>query len=288
MAKAKGYSMHRIFDSTPCLLGEGPLWHPQRQELFWFDILGKRLHMRGDGGVHSWNMGEHASAAGWVDRDTLLIATETGLDRFDIATGARDRLVALEADNPVTRSNDGRADPMGGFWIGTMGKSAEPDAGAFYRYYRGELRQLFAPITITNAACFAPDGRTAYFADTPKQVIHSVALDADGWPDAEPEIHIDLRDQGLNPDGAVTDSVGNLWNAQWGASRVACYGPDGRFLHAIDLPTTQITCPAFAGADFKLMLVTSAADGRTDDPLAGQTFSVALDIAGQPEPPVTL
>ncbi|MGB1207998.1 MAG: SMP-30/gluconolactonase/LRE family protein [Paracoccaceae bacterium] len=279
--------MTAIFDPTPCTLGEGPLWHPERQALIWFDILSHQMFLRDADGGRQWDMGEYASAAGWVDHDTLLVATQTGLDRFDLITGARSRITALEADQPETRSNDGRADPMGGFWIGTMGVSAQPGAGAIYRYYRGELRKLFAPITISNAICFAPDGRTAYFADTTEQAIRRVALDAEGWPEAEPMIHIDLSAEDVNPDGAVTDAEGRMWNAQWGASRVACYGTDGGLVQVVDLPTAQITCPAFGGPDLRTLLVTSAAEGQTDA-AAGQTFSVPLTCAGRPEPRVIL
>ncbi len=73
-----------------------------------------------------------------------------------------------------------------------MGIKAEAGAGAIYRYYRGELRQLYSQITISNAICFAPDGKTAYFTDTPTQQIMRVALDADGWPVGDPVLHIDL------------------------------------------------------------------------------------------------
>ncbi|MEP6333662.1 MAG: SMP-30/gluconolactonase/LRE family protein, partial [Anderseniella sp.] len=125
--------MMEVFDSTPCTLGEGPLWHPERGQLFWFDIIGKTLFCREGQTLHQWRFDENVSAAGWVDRDTLLIASETGLFRFDIETGRQCLVQTLEADNAATRSNDGRADPWGGFWIGTMGKNAEPKAGAIYR-----------------------------------------------------------------------------------------------------------------------------------------------------------
>ena len=280
---------HMIFSDTRCALGEGALWHPQRGTLFWCDILGHRLYARAGGSERFWQFDEHVSAAGIVDRDTLILASETGLFRFDIATGARDLLVALEADRPETRSNDGRADRQGGFWIGTMGKAAEPGAGAIYRYHKGELRRLFDGITISNAICFSPDGETAYFADTATQVIRKVALDKEGWPSAAPQVFADLSDEGLNPDGAVTDAAGNMWNAQWGASRVACYGPDGRFLNAIGFPAGQISCPAFGGPDLRRLFATSARHGAgEDDPLAGATFAADVAATGLPEPAVIL
>ncbi|MEL7126144.1 MAG: SMP-30/gluconolactonase/LRE family protein [Pseudomonadota bacterium] len=275
----------QVYSDVACALGEGPLWHPLRKQLFWFDILGMRLMSRApDGTVDHWQFDEHVSAAGWVDQETLLMASATGLWRYDIDTETRELVVPLEADNPVTRSNDGRADPNGGFWIGTMGIKAEPGAGAIYRYYRGELRQLFDAITVSNAICFAPDGQTAYFADTPTRQIKRVALDADGWPAAAPETHIDLTADRLNPDGAVVDSQGNLWNAQWGAGRVACYDPGGRFLRAVSVPTSQTTCPAFGGTT---LYVTTAADGLSD-PQAGFTFAVDVGVTGQQEHRVIL
>ena len=272
-----------IFDETQCALGEGPLWHPLRAELFWFDIRGKRLHCKD----RHWQFDKYVSAAGWVDEDTLLVASDVALSRFDIASGESSHVCALEADNPLTRSNDGRADPQGGFWIGTMGIEAQDGAGAIYRYYRGELRQLFAPITISNAICFAPDGTTAYFTDTPTQRIMRVALDKNGWPVGDPALHIDLQNTDFRPDGAVVDSAGNLWNAQWGAGRVAGYAPDGTFLESFDFPAAQTTCPAFGGPDLQTLFCTSAAVGRDGDD-QGKTFTAATKYTGQAEHRVIL
>lgn len=276
----------QVFDDTACALGEGPLWHPERAELFWFDILGNTLYRKGET-EEAWGFDEHVSAGGWVDRDTLLIASETGLWRFDIPTGEQEFLAGLESDNPTTRSNDGRADPYGGFWIGTMGKNAEAYAGAIYRYYRGTVKKLFDKITISNSICFAPDGRTAYFTDTFKRRIQRVALDDEGWPMGAPEVFVDLRDDGLNPDGSVVDTGGNLWNAQWEANRVACYAPDGTFLRAIPVPASQTTCPAFGGPTMQTLFVTSAANGVNEEQ-GGMTFSVQTDVIGQREHQVIL
>ncbi|QDG75856.1 SMP-30/gluconolactonase/LRE family protein [Labrenzia sp. PHM005] len=279
--------MTRTFDNRQCLLGEGPLWHPERQQLFWFDILNRQLLSRINNNEKTWQFEEHVSAAGWISDHALLIASESKLFLFDIETGADQLLCPLEADNPVTRSNDGRADPYGGFWIGTMGKNAEKDAGAIYRYYQGELRQLFSRITISNAICFSPDGKTAYFSDTATQSIRKVALDEHGWPAAADELHIDLSNENLNPDGAVIDRDGYLWNAQWGASRLARYAPDGSFVEEITYPAAQMTCPAFGDPDMKTLFATSATDGLNgkDD---GKTFTVETAVAGQAEHRVLL
>ncbi len=269
-----------IFDDRICALGEGPLWHPERKQLFWFDILGKRLLTRTDDGPTEWAFDEHVSAAGWVDHDTLLIASQTGLSLFDLTSGDSEWVAGIEVDDATTRSNDGRADPFGGFWVGTMGLAAQPGAGAIYRYYRGQVETLFHDITISNAICFAPDGRTAYFTDTPTGQIMRQALDGEGWPDGKAQSFITLA----RPDGAVVDAEGCLWIAQWGASRVARYSPDGHLLSTTEFPASHITCPAFGGTT---LFATSAADGINEDN-AGKTFFTEVGVQGQPEHRVIL
>lgn len=283
-----------VFDDRACMLGEGPLWHPERQQLFWFDILGKRLLTQQSGEAKEWQFDEHVSAAGWVDHDTLLMASETSLSRFDITTGTREVVVSLEADDKVTRSNDGRADPWGGFWIGTMGKNAEPNAGAIYRYYRGELHCLYSGISITNAICFAPDRACAYYTDTATGQVMRQKLNADdGNPLGDPSVFVDFRNEGLNPDGAVVDADGTVWIAQWGASRVAGYDPKGACVGVVPFPAEQTSCPAFGGPDLSTMYCTSACVGlsgrvKAAEPRNGMTFAVPTEFRGQPEHRVIL
>ncbi len=284
----------RVWDDTVCTLGEGPLWHPTRSELFWFDIVGCRLLTRQGGATRSIGFDEHASAAGWIDETTLIVATETRLLRLDVETERTEDICALEADNPVTRSNDGRADPWGGFWIGTMGRQAEPEAGSIYRLFRGELRRLHERITITNSICFAPDGSCAYFTDTPTRVVMRQALDpATGWPAADPVPWLDLNVGRWRPDGAVTDAAGNFWSAQWGGWRVACYSPDGTFIEAVAFDAASTSCPAFGGDDFTTLFCTSAAGQLakgTDAASAshGRVFAAENAGHGRAEPQVAL
>ncbi len=276
-----------LFDPTPCTLGEGLLWHPTRQSLFWFDIIGKTLFERkiDAPAAQSWQFDEHISAAAWLDEESIIIASETQIFTFDLQTKKRETLTPLEKDQPLTRSNDGRADPQGGFWIGTMGKNAEARAGAIYRFFRGELRKLYGEITIPNAISFAPSGQTAYFCDTLSGQIMRVALDGQGWPNSSPEIFLDLRAEGLNPDGAVVDAQGNFWNAQWGAARIAGYTPQGQFLQAFKTPTPHASCPSFGGKNLQTLFATTARQGLAETSLegAGQTYFQDTEFRGQKE-----
>lgn len=277
-----------VYDERVCALGEGPLWHPERGQFFWFDITGKRLLSRFGGAALEWQFDEHVSAAGWIDRDRLLVASETSLSIFDIPSGKSERLIGLEADNPITRSNDGRADPYGGFWIGTMGKAAEPGAGAIYRFFKGELRKLFGGISIPNATCFSVDGTIAFFADSATQKVMRQRLGAEGWPVGEAEVYLDLRAENLIPDGAVVDRDGMFWNAHWGAGTVCAYDMNGARQASFQTGAPHLTCPAFGGEDLTVMYLTSAteemsAEALASHPDAGKTFRLETGAKGQAE-----
>jgi sugar lactone lactonase YvrE len=284
-----------IHDPRACHLGEGAFWHPLRRQFFWFDIVNGHLLSQDRSGPRLWKFPEMVSAAGWVSEDVLLIAGERDLFLFDLETEEVQSLVALEADKPRNRSNDGRADRQGGFWIGTMAKAPaeRKGAGAIYRFTKGELRLLFPGISIPNAICFSPDGTTAYFADTMARTIWSVALDENGWPTGDRQVFRDFTGTGIYPDGAVTDAAGNLWNAQWGASRVAAYAPDGTFLREVPVGAAHSSCPCFGGPDLTTLFCTTALEEMTKAaiaaaPDAGKVF-VTPDVAkGLPEPQVLL
>ncbi|WMT87542.1 SMP-30/gluconolactonase/LRE family protein [Pelagibacterium sp. 26DY04] len=283
----------KVFDARPCFLGEGPLWHPEREQLFWFDIINRKLLTRQAGSEREWTFSEIVSAAGWIDRDHLLVASESALLKFDIETGEHEGVAALDIGEG-RRTNDGRADPWGGFWISSMGKKAETDAGAIYRFYRGKVAKLFSGITIPNAICFSPDRSHGYFADTDRGIVKRVRLDAEtGAPVGEPEVFLDLAREGLNPDGAVIDADGNMWCAQWGAGRVAVYDPRGAFLKAVEIGAPHSSCPAFGGPDFSTLYCTTAREGMDEDALAahpqsGMVFVLEDAGRGKAEPAVLI
>lgn len=283
--------MSEVFDPARCILGEGPLWHPVREQFLWFDINAHRLLIREGDKTRVVQFDEHVSAAGWVDDASVLVASETRLFLFDLDREKSEDVEGLEPDNPATRSNDGRADPWGGFWIGTMGKDHEAGAGVIYRYFKGELRALYSGISIPNAMCFSPDRKHAYYTDTVTKKIMRQSLEADrGWPDGDPEVFIDGTADGLHPDGAVVDAAGNLWCAMFGAGQVIAFTPEGERFRDIAFAAAQTTCPAFGGSDLTTLYCTSAARDmpRDDGKPHGAVFAEHEVTRGQAEHRVKL
>ena len=279
-----------------CALGEGPLWHPERQELFWFDINNKALFAaKADGtAAGEWRFDETAGALGIIGGDEVAIFTETGLKRFNLATKAMTPIVAIEENVLTNRCNDSRVHPSGAFWLGTMSKAESENSGAVYHYLEGKLTRIISDINIPNATCFSPDGRTAYWTDTPTKKILKCATDPDtGMPNGEWTLFADIEGHRGYPDGAVVDSEGYLWNARWGGSCVVRHAPDGSVDRIIEVPVSLVTCPAFGGADLKTLFITTAnkiltPEEKAKEKVAGGVFAIELDVAGQAETPVRL
>lgn len=286
----------RLLIDCKSSLGEGPFWHQARQQLFWFDINNQQLFAANAAGVvqGQWRFDEIVAAAAIIDSDTLALATETGLKRFDLNTNETAHLIDIEADVPANRTNDSRVHPSGAFWIGTMVKDEGPKNGAVYHYRAGELTRLIANAAIPNATCFSPDGTIAYWTDTPSQKILKCQTDpATGMPVSDWTLFADVSEHRGYPDGAVIDSQGYLWNARWGGSCVIRYAPDGTIDRIVEVPVSQVTCPAFGGPDLKTLYITTASKTLSPEQLAaekvaGGVFAIDVDVAGLPETPIKL
>jgi len=278
-----------------CHLGEGPTYDAASDTAWWFDILERRLFEArlGTGAIVIHRLPVMASALAYVDNARQLLAAEDGLYLRAVASGTMQRLVTIGPDNRTTRSNDSRAHPSGTYWTSIMGRKAEIGAGAIYALHRGELKCLFAGLTIPNAICFSPDGATGYFTDTRENVLCRVPLDpATGLPSGDPSALYRHRGKG-GLDGAVTDADGVIWCARWGGACIDAYSPDGAHLRSVATPALQTTCPVFVGPDYTRLLVTSAyqhldAATRAADPEHGRTFLLDLGVRGRPEPRVLL
>jgi sugar lactone lactonase YvrE len=231
------------------------------------------------------------SAAGVIDADNLAIASSVGIYKLNIKTDTRELIAPLEADVAGNRSNDGRVGPSGSMWIGTMSMK-DPGtnaAGALYHVRGGTVTKLRTDIHVPNATCFSPDGRHAYFTDGVSRLIQSVSIDSKtGLPNGPWQDFVQVEAP-MEPDGAIIDSEGFMWNAHWRGSRVVRYSPSGKIDRIVKVPVSQPTCPVLGGKDLKTLYITSARDPMTPEqlaaePLAGSVFAIEVDVPGLPEP----
>lgn len=282
-------------------LGEGPSYDVASNTLYWFGIVDHTLHALdvATGEVTTTDLPIMASALAQIDDLHQLVLAEDGLYIRDLSNNRFTLHLALEANNAITRSNDARTHPSGAFWVSTMGKNAEPEAGTIYHYFKGVLTTLYDKITIPNAICFSPDGSKAHYTDTVTGLLMHVACDpATGMPKAKPQVFYDHRHKIGGMDGAIMDAHGRLINARWGASVIDIYNVHGLRIGSVKTPVSQPSCPAFFGPDLDRLCVTTAWQhmddtARAEEPQAGQLFEISLPkfdppLRGIPEPRVLI
>lgn len=282
----------------PSLLGESPFWHPGEGALYWCDIPGKRLNrFAPDSGQHRfWDFGCEPCSAAPMPDGSLLLAMRDGLWNFHPATGERRRLARPPYDPANERFNDGKADPQGRFWVGTIYEPREPALAALYRWSGGQLERMAGEVTVSNGLAWSQDGRTMYWSDTKAHRIDALDFDpADGSlsrrrpfaqfsPKAADE---PLAGYGGRPDGAAIDSEGCYWCAMFEGQRLLRLSPDGQVLREVTLPVRCATMACFGDADLKTLYVTTAREKRPADELAAQPWAgcvlrLRVDVPGLP------
>lgn len=274
-------------------LGEGVLWSPADGEVQWTDIFGRRFwaYRPSDGRSRSVALPDRLACFAPLGRSRLLAGFAGGLEVFDLDSGARRPIAAIEADRPTTRVNDGKLDRRGRLVFGTMDE--DPHArpiGQVYSYAAGPApRPLASGVRIANSIAFSPDGRRMYFADTPTKIIRAYDYDLDSGELSGERMFAAVQGPG-SPDGSTVDSDGCLWNAEWGGARVVRYTPDGRVDRVVDLPCSQVTCCAFGGDKLDWLFVTTARTGLdaaalAREPHAGELFAVDASVRGLADTP---
>lgn len=293
----------------PSALGESPFWHPTEQRLYWVDIDGKKINrcVPGEGAAESWVMPSEPGCMAPLDGGGLVIALREGVYLAPQWGGALTLLATFAYDPATTRFNDGKADPFGRFWAGTI---FEPRTTPEAVLYCVDNRAAGQPLvsrqaggaTVANGLAWSPDGRTLYWGDTSSHTVR--AWDWDGernvlsaervfktWP-AKPEgWAFDQPDSaqryGGRPDGATVDAEGNYYAAMFEGARIAKLSPAGEVLQEFPVPAQCPTMPCFGGPDLKTLFVTTARHKRPAAELArypnsGCVFSMRVDTPGLP------
>ena len=216
----------------------------------------------------------------------LLVALADRLAFFDPATAAIETVASLPSG---LRSNDGKCDRRGRFWIGTMHDAERDPAGALYRLDGDRrLRTMLTGLVIPNALAWSPDDRVMYHADSFHGTIWAYDFDADAGSLGRRRVFAKTK-AGVGPDGATVDRDGFLWNAEYGGGRLVRYAPDGRIDRTVELPVTQPTSCAFGGSRLDVLYVTSSRQRMSPDeierePMAGGLFALDVGVSGLPEP----
>ena len=290
---------------VPSGLGESPFWHAQERLLYWVDIPGLKI-LRANtvtGAMQSWDMPMEPGCIAPAASGGLVVALRDGIYRAqEWGVGLR-LLHRIEHDVLTTRFNDGKADPLGRFWAGTIYEPRNAPLAQLFSFdcrdaRVPEVRRMAGDATVANGLAWSPDGRKVYWADTSQHLIR--VWDWDGASNTMQGEQVfkqfapkparwqsGMDGYGGRPDGAAVDVQGNYYVAMFEGECLLKLAPDGSVLQTIQTPAMCPTMPCFGGDDLKTLFITTTRHNRPAQELArlpqsGCIFSMRVEVPGLP------
>jgi sugar lactone lactonase YvrE len=274
-----------------CRIGESPLYDERTGRLYFVDILNRLLYCREPGSDHlrTWDFDSEVCSLGLAASGRLVVALRDHVVLFDPVRGESWELCQIEADNPLTRLNDGRVGPDGAFWVGSMDDRADKEPiGALYRVDpSGRVERKVEGLTVSNGLAWTADGELMFHADSRGPWIDRWRFDRTTGETSERTRIAEPDVAAGRPDGGSCDVEGYYWSAGVSAGHLNRFAPNGRLAATYDVPVPAPTMPCFGGPGFRTLFVTSLREGRSAAllqraPQSGALFSAAAPVAGFP------
>lgn len=268
-------------------LGEGPIWDYDKKILYWIDIINKQLRIF-DPKTHIERkiiLNQQIGTVVVGTNERLVLALENGFYFLDLETEETSFIANPESNIPGNRFNDGKCDPAGRFWAGTLSKE-KGKANLYCLNTDLSITKKIDNVTTSNGIVWNMETKKMYYIDTPTNEVWGFDYDVESGEITNKEVVIKIPNGEGGPDGMTIDSDGMLWIAHWGGWKVSKWNPKiGRRLEEIKIPASQVTACAFGGDNFDELYITTARVGIKDEdlkeqPNAGGLFRVKTDVKG--------
>lgn len=272
-------------------LGEGPVWDEITKRLYWVDISSSGLFIYDPEKRTNTNYdtGDHTGAIALREQGGLVMATKTGFAFYDPETRKRTNITDPESDIPGNRFNDGKCDPRGRFWAGTMAYDQKEGAASLYCLNPDlSVDVKISRLTISNGLAWDTRLGKFYIIDTPTQKIYSYDYEESSGSISNREVIKEIEENEGHPDGMAIDTEGNLWVALYGGGKVLGIDPNsGEVLHEVHLPVPQVTSCTFGGSQLDELYITTCRQFMTEQelnkaPLSGSLFKAKVPFKGLP------
>lgn len=273
-------------------LGEGAYWDSPTQKLYWVDILGMQLHIY-DPATKSNASFPTPSRVGTVvpqTDSTAVVALDDGIYIINTNSGIISLLSDIEKEATWNRFNDGKCDPSGNLWVGSMHLEEQDALGSVYKVDpMGKTTKMIDSVTISNGLVWTKDRGTFYYIDTPTATIRAYDFDAESATISNPRDAVYVDPAIGYPDGMAIDEEDKLWVGLWNGNAVARFDPmTGSLMEKIEVPGAHnVTACAFGGPNLDILYITTARKDMSqaelvDKPLSGSLFVANPGVKGVP------
>lgn len=276
--------------------GEGAVWVAEENAVYWTDVVRFLIHRFDlvNNTQLSWFFDEPVVAISLTTKSgQLLVALASKLIHWWPATDQRADFGFAIPGYPQVRFNDGRSDPAGNFWVGSMKNNVHADGelgeagkgeGVLYRVDpQGAVTEWRQGLGISNTLCWSPDARRFYFGDTLENEIRVYDYDKASGEIRNERLFLSGFERGF-PDGSAIDSAGYLWNCRFSGGCIVRLAPDGSVDRVVEMPVQNVTTCIFGGQDLKTLFITTASIlSPPGNRLAGSLFTLEVAVPGMAE-----
>ncbi|MBX2897691.1 MAG: SMP-30/gluconolactonase/LRE family protein [Cyclobacteriaceae bacterium] len=269
-------------------LGEGAIWHPTENRLYWVDIEDKQLHVYDPVTKQntSYPIGARIGTVVPIETGGVLVALQNGIHKMDLKTGAL-KFVTNPLPDSAMRFNDGKCDPSGRFWVGSLAMDSRKKSSSLYRMGAdGVVHTMLSDVTISNGIVWTADRKTMYYNDTPTLTVQAFDFDNATGKISNRRMVITIPPGMGAPDGMTIDAEDKLWIALWGGYAVARFDPlSGELMQKINVPAPHVTSCAFGGKNLETLYITTARAWvkpatLKEFPLSGSLFVATPSVKG--------
>jgi len=276
----------QVLSERRSILGESPLWHRHEQVFYWLDIVGRTV-FRYDPARAVADVvlsGETVTCLSELSGGGLLLVTPQRV--ATLSGGQTTTLVDLSLPGGV-RTNDGKCDPRGRLWFGTMDLDTTSPLGELFVFDGESTRRVLDRLILSNGLGWSPSGDILYHVDSIRRHLYRHRYDADTGAIEGREVLVDMTGRPEVPDGLAVDVAGNIWIAMYDGWRIDVYDPSGEKVHREELDVQRPTSVAFGGDGLSDLYVTTASQELTAEeldrqPHAGMLLRLAPGAEGLP------
>lgn len=268
--------------------GEAPIWW--NNKLYYVDIEGHaiiELDPQSEN-ERTWDLGERVGTLVPTAGNAWLYAGDSGIYTIDLSSGEKQLLADPEAAlRHQNRFNDGKCDPAGRFWSGSISLIKDPGSASLYCLdTTGSLALKQAGLTNSNGICWSLDHTKMYHIDTPTRQVSVYDYALHSGKISNRQLCIDTAAYGFDssPDGMTIDSQGRLWIAFCHGGAVACFDPASKqaLVESVKIPCVETTACCFGGSNLQRLFITTGQHKTLKEVDAGRVFVVdGLNVPGQ-------
>jgi len=272
-------------------LGEGPSWDAQNGKLLWVDIENSLVNRfdPASGNNESWTVEKEASFAIASTQGDIIVGTREGVVRLDPQSGEIIKVVNPDTNSETARFNDGKCDPRGRLFAGTISDTRTPGDANCYRFDQAfNYETVVTGVVNSNGLCWSPDHKVFYYIDTATRKIDAFDYDIETGSITNRRTVVDIPEtMGIGkPDGMTIDNDGMLWTGMWGGASVCRWNlQTGELIGKVEIPCPNVTSCCFGGENLDELYITTPRKGLNDEqlkqfPKAGGIFLCRPGVSG--------